>query len=444
MTFLDLRAWTHHLEERGQLHRVATAADIRYDIPRILEAYDGQQAVLFENVSEYSPTHVIGGVSTTRQQIAESFGVAQDKLLSSYAEALERPIAPVEVASGEAPVLEIHDSEVRLDRLPAPWHHEKDSGKYITAAMAIVKDPVSGIQNWSIHRLQVNDERHLGALIVPRDLWRIFSRLEAQGQDLPVALLIGLPPAYLLASQAVLPFGVDEAGVGGGLLHQPLPMVRSPRYGILVPALAEYLLEGRVLARQRGPEGPFGEFPRTYGPPSDKPLLEIDDIFHRSNPIFQTILPASKEHMLLGAIPREASIYSAVGHVSANVHDVVLTFAGGSRYHVAISMTPRRKGEAKNVLVAAFAGFTEIKRVVVVDEDVDISSAEEVEWAIAMRVQPHRDIVIIENALGSPLDPSADEGGQTSKWGIDATIPVDANRERYERIRTPRHASSAP
>ncbi|HEY7416856.1 MAG TPA: UbiD family decarboxylase domain-containing protein, partial [Ktedonobacteraceae bacterium] len=272
--------------------------------------------------------------------------------------------------------------------------------------------------------------------------WRIFSRLEAQGQDLPVALIIGLPPAYLLASQAVLPFGVDEAGIGGGLLRQPLPMVRSPRYGILVPASAEYLLEGRVLARQRGPEGPFGEFPRTYGPTSDKPLLEIDDIFHRSNPIFQTILPASKEHMLLGAIPREASIYSAIGHVSSNIRDVVLTFAGGSRYHVVISMTPRRKGEAKNVLVAAFAGFTEIKRVVVVDEDVDISSAEEVEWAIATRVQPHRDVVIIEDALGSPLDPSAGEGGQTSKWGIDATIPVGANRERYERIRTPRHTSS--
>ena len=442
MTFLDLRAWLHYLEECGQLRRVSDASDIRYDIPRILEGHDGQQAVLFENVSEYAPVRVIGGASTTRPQIAASFGMSQEKLLSGYIDALEHPIAPAEVTSGEAPVLEVHESEVRLDRLPAPWHHEKDSGKYITAAMAIAQDPASGIQNWSIHRLQINDERHLGALIVPRDLWRIFSRLEAQGQDLPVALVIGLPPAYLLASQAVVPFGFNEAHIAGGLLHQPVPVVRSPRYGILVPAFAEYLLEGRILARQRAPEGPFGEFPRTYGPPSDKPVLEIDEVFHRANPIFQTILPASREHMLLGAIPREASIYEAIKHVSSNIRDVVLTVAGGCRYHVVISMTPRRKGEAKNVVVAAFAGFTEIKRVVVVDEDVDISNAEEVEWAIATRVQPHRDVVIIEEALGSPLDPSAGEGGQTSKWGIDATIPVDAHRERYERIRTPRHISS--
>jgi 2,5-furandicarboxylate decarboxylase 1 len=167
----------------------------------------------------------------------------------------------------------------------------------------------------------------------------------------------------------------------------------------------------------------------------------VDALFHRSHPIFQTILPASKEHMLLGAIPREASIYNHIRHLST-IHDTALTFAGGGRFHAVISMTPTRPGEAKNVLLAAFAGFHEIKRVVVVNSDIDISDAEAVEWAIANRVQPHRDIVIIPGALGSPLDPSADEGGQISKWGIDATIPVGANHERYERIRTPRRASS--
>jgi 2,5-furandicarboxylate decarboxylase 1 len=254
-------------------------------------------------------------------------------------------------------------------------------------------------------------------------------------------LALGLPPAYLLASQAVVAFGVDEAGIGGGLLREPLPMVRSPRYGILVPACAEYLLEGRILARQRAPEGPFGEFPGTYGSQADKNVIEVDDIFHRSNALFQTILPASKEHMLLGAIPREASIYNCVRRISPNIRDVVLTYAGGCRFHVVISMKPGRPGEAKNVLIAAFAGFNEIKRVIVVDEDIDISNAEDVEWATAMRVQPHRDIIIIEDALGSPLDPSAGERGQTSKWGIDATIPFGANRERYERIKTPSRAS---
>jgi 2,5-furandicarboxylate decarboxylase 1 len=440
--FLDLRSWIRALEERGDLHRVNSPADIRYDIPRILEDDDGQRAVLFENVTDYAPTTVFGGSSSSRAHMAMALGVSQKDLLSCYTDAVEHPIAPVEVAPTEAPVLEVHEREVRLDRLPAPWHHEKDSGKYLTADIAIVRDPETGFQNWSIHRLQINNARQMGASIVPRHLWRIFAAAEAQDRDLPVALVIGLPPAYLLASQAVVPFGFDEAGICGALLGQPMPAVRSPRYGIMVPAMAEYLLEGRILARRREPEGPFGEFPRTYGTRGDRPVVEVDEIYHRSNAIFQTILSASKEHMLLGAIAREASIYNAVRHISPNVHDVILTFASGCRFHAVVSMTPKRKGEAKNVLLAAFAGFNEIKRVVVVDEDVDITSAEDVEWAMATRVQPPRDVVIIEGALGSSVDPSAGEGGESSKWGIDATIPVGVNRERYARIRTPRPTSS--
>lgn len=440
--FLDLRDWIRVLEEQGALHRVSNLADIHYDIPRILEEDDGQQATLFENVIDYSPTAVFGGSSSLRAHMARALGVMQRNLLSHYTKAMEHPIDPVEVAPDEAAVLEVHESEVHLDRLPISWNHEKDSGKYITAAIIIVRDPDTGIQNWSIHRLQINDARHMGVFISPLHLWRIFTAAEAQGRDLPVALVIGLPPAYTLASQAMAPFGVDEAGIGGALLGRPIPVVRSPRYGIVVPALAEYLFEGKLLARRREPEGPFGEFPRTYGPQSDRPVIEVDDIFHRSNAIFQTILSAGKEHILLGAIPREASIYKAVRIISPNVHDVFLTDAGGGRFHVVVSMTPKRKGEAKSVLFAAFAGYEGIKRVVVVDEDIDITSAEDVEWAMATRVQPHRDVIIIEGTLPSPLDPSAEEGREGSKWGIDATIPVGVDRKRYERVRTPRRTAS--
>ncbi len=441
MAFLDLRAWIKHLDERGSLYKSSEAADLRYDIPRILEQYDGRKTVVFENVGDYSPSRVVGGLFGSRTQMADALGVPTDQLLHYYLQAVEHPIAPVEVSAEEAPVLEVHDPEVRLDRLPAPWHHEKDSGQYITAAIAIARDPSSGIQNWSIHRLQINDARHLGALILPQHLWHIFSTVEAEGKDLPIAFALGLPPGYLLSSQAVTEFGVDEAGVGGGLFRQPLSMVRSPRYGILVPAFAEHLFEGRLLAQKRAPEGPFGEYPRTYGPKSDKPVIEIDELFHRADPVFQTILPASNEHMLLGAIPREAAIYKIVRHVSPTIRDVALTFAGGCRFHAVVSMTPKRAGEAKNVMLAAFAGAKEIKRVVVVDEDIDISSAQEVEWAIATRVQPDQDVMIMSDMFGSGLDPSARENGQTSKWGIDATIPLGANRERYEQVKTPHRAT---
>jgi 2,5-furandicarboxylate decarboxylase 1 len=442
MAFLDLREWIQYLKEQGQLHTVDSEVDIRYDIPRILDEDDGQKAVLFENVSDYFPTRVFGGSSTTRAQMAAALGVPQENLLKQYLHAVESPIQPIEIAPGEAPVLEVHESEVRVDLLPAPWHHEKDSGKFITAAITIAKDQASNTQNWSIHRSQVNDASHVATHLVPRHLWRIFAGAEEQGKDLPIALVLGLPPGYLLASQAVTAFGVDEAGIAGGLLHESLPVVRSPRYGIQVPANAEHLLEGRILARQRGPEGPFGEFPRTYGVQTKVHQIEIDEIFHRTNAIYQTILPASQEHMLLGSIPREASIYDCVRRISSSIRDVVLTFAGGGRFHAVISMSPTRPGESRNVLLAAFAGFNEVKRVVIVDEDIDPSNPQEVEWAMAMRVQPARDVMIFEDMLGSKLDPSARDS-RSSKWGIDATIPVGENREGYERIQTPQRAATA-
>ncbi|MDE2572416.1 MAG: UbiD family decarboxylase [bacterium] len=420
------------------MRRLRGPLDLRYDVPRLLEEHDGSAAVVFEDVDERQSSVLVGGTLHSRAQVAQALGVEAEDLLSTYLRALSEPVAPREVGAAEAPVLEVEEPEVRLDRLPAPWHHARDSGRYITASIAIVRDPSTGTQNWSIHRLQINDERRAGALILPRHLGHIFAQYEARGQDLPVAFVVGLPPGYLLASQAITAFGIDEATIAGALLGEAVPMVRSPRYDIAVPAPAEQLFEGRVLANVRGPEGPFGEFPRTYGPRGEKPVVEIDAHYHRHDPYFQTILPASREHLLLGAIPREAATFRAVRHVSPNVRDVVLTFGGGCRYHAVVQMAPRIAGEAKNVLLAAFSGANEIKRVVVVDEDIDVNDASDVEWAISNRVQPQRDIVIVEGALGSQLDPSAASDGVTGKWGIDATIPVGGDRSRYERVRTPR------
>ncbi len=442
MAFVDLRSWLDQLERDGELVRWQESADLSYDIPRILEDNDGRSAVLFEKPA-FSPSLagvVVGNTLGSRAQAARALGVSKDQVLARYLRALENPITPREVSQVEAPVLEVEEADVRVDLLPAPWHHEKDSGRYITAAIVVARSLSNGVYNWSIHRLQINDSKHLGIFILPRHLWRMFTEAEHQGKDLPVALAIGLPPAYTLASQALTAYGVDEASVAGGLLGVPAPLVKSPRYGLLSPAMAEFLLEGRILANVRQPEGPFGEFPRTYGPRSDKPVVRVEAIYHRRNPYFQTILPASREHMLLGAIPRECALYKATQQVSANVKDVVLTFASGCRYHAVVAMTPRLPGEAKNVILAAFAAANEVKRVVVVNDDIDIHSPEDVEWALATRFQPGRDLILIREALGSPLDPSADSRGVTDKWGLDATIPVGADPSRFERVKTPRRS----
>lgn len=433
----SLRGWLSQLEAAGQLLRRADLPDLRYDVPRLLAQHDGHRALLFEPGGEEGAVRLAANTATRREQMAQCLGVEPRGLLARYLDALDHPISGRVLEPEAAPVLEHGGATVDLTTLPLPWHHAKDSGPYITAAVAIVQDPDTKSHNWSIHRLQLNDPRHLGILILPRHLGHLFSRAEQEGRDLPAAFVIGLSPALMLASQAITPYGVDESAIAGGLLGEPLELVPSPLYGIRVPAQAEYLLEGRILSGARQPEGPFGEFPKTYGPESPKPVVVIDRISHRTHPIFQTIMPAGREHVLLGAIPREAAIYRAARQLSPNVRDVRLTFAGGCRYHANVSMTPRFQGEAKNVMVATLASAGEVKRVVVVDPDIDIDQAEDVEWAIATRVQPDRDLMVISGALGSQLDPSAGPGGVTAKWGIDATIPVGEDRSRYERVTLP-------
>jgi len=186
----------------------------------------------------------------------------------------------------------------------------------------------------------------------------------------------------------------------------------------------------------REPEGPFGEFPQYYGPRGDRHVIEIDAVTHRAAPLYHTISGGGLEHLMLGAIPREATMLAHLRRTFPNVTDVHLTRGGVCRYHLCVQMKKRFEGEAKNAIFSAFGGHYDIKQVIVVDPDVNIHDAAEVEWAVATRAQADRDLVIVSTAQGSRLDPSSDNG-VSAKMGIDATIPLDAPEFRYKRIRIP-------
>jgi 2,5-furandicarboxylate decarboxylase 1 len=191
-----------------------------------------------------------------------------------------------------------------------------------------------------------------------------------------------------------------------------------------------------VLPKVREPEGPFGEFPQYYGERADRHVVEADAVTHRDDAIFHTIVGGGLEHLLLGGIPREATLLAHLRRSFPNVLDVHLSRGGVCRYHLHVQIRQRSEGEAKNVMLGAFAGHYDVKQVVVVDEDVDIHDAAEVEWAIATRCQADRDVLIIPNSQGSKLDPSS-RNGLGAKMGIDATIPVGAPEMRFRRIRVP-------
>lgn len=431
----DLRDWLLHLERTDRLAIARDGVDLEFELAGTANRLDGTRASLFPTPSGRSGT-VISGLLSDRAWMSEALGVTQDQLLSSFQQAAEAPIAPAIVEDAQCQTV-VRDGEFDLrDILPIPTHNEHDSGAYIAAGLVICRNPETGIQNVAIHRLQVSGPKQLGALLLPRNTLSYVDRAEANGEDLDVAVVIGVSPACLMASQAIVPENFDELGVAGALGGAPVEVVRCLGSEVCVPAAAEIVIEGHFRSGVRAPEGPFGEFPQYYGERSDRHVISVCRVTHRANPLFHTIVGGGLEHLLLGCIPREATILSALQRGFSNVTDVHLSMGGVCRYHLYIQISNPAPGEAKNAILGALAAHYDIKHVTIVDTDVDVHDPQMVEWALATRFQADRDLVIVNNTQGSKLDPSSDRG-IGSKLGFDATVPRDAEEFRFKRIRVP-------
>ncbi len=435
MEFTSLRQWLSIVKEMGSFKTVGRNVDLRHELAAVAKKADGRFTLQFNHPGN-SGIPVVSGVVGSRRMIARAMGIPVRQVAERFSLAQANPVECTVVGKSAAPVKEVITRDVDLNRLPIPTHHEKDAGPYITAALLIAKDPVSGARNVSIHRLQVLGPNRLGILILPRHLSHFFQAAEKTGSPLDIALAIGVDPILLLSSQAIAPLGFDEFGIAGALYGRPLELTRAETVDLEVPAQAEIVLEGKLLPLVREVEGPFGEYPKYYGPASPKPVIELTAMTTRADPLYHTIVPATMEHLLLGAIPREGGMLQSIRSAVPNTLAVHLTPGGTCRYHAVVAIDKKHEGESKNVMFAAFASSQEIKRVVVVDRDVDIFDPTDVEWAIATRFQAGRDLVIVERAMGNKLDPSGDDG-LCDKMGIDATVPMAADPFRYERIKIP-------
>lgn len=432
---LSLREWLDRLSERGALAVARDGLKLRHQIAAVAHKLDGRQATYFPNPDGAHAIPVISGIVSDRGWMAEALGVAQEDLLARFQHAASNPIPFKEVT--DAPAQEVVHTDVDLlKQLPIPTHNEHDSGAYITAGLLISRSPETGIQNVAIHRCQISGKNRIGVLLLPRHTDHYYRMAEKDGKPLQMAIAIGVDPATLLSSQAIVPVDHDELEIAGALHGQPLEVVKCTTNEVRVPAHAEIIIEGRLLADEREEEGPFGEFPQYYGERARRHVIEVDAITHRRDAMFHTIVGGGLEHLLLGAIPREATILNELQRSFPGVQDVHLALGGVGRYHLYVKLAKRQNGEGKNVILGAFAAHYDIKHVVVVDTDVDIHNPQEVEWAVSTRFQADRDLVVISNSQGSKLDPSTDDG-VGAKMGLDATIPVDAPEMKYKRIRIP-------
>ena len=434
--FRSLRSWLRHLHHSGRLAVMRADLSLQHELAAVAKTLDGKQATWFPRPQGF-PVPIASGVISDRAWMAEALGVDAKALAEHLVSASENPVPWQEL--GAAPVQEVmHRPPLDIgELLPVPVHSEHDAGRYITAGLLIAKNPTTGIQNVSINRCQITGPDRLGILILPRHAHHFYQQAEAAGEALPVAIVIGADPGCLLASQALLPVDRDELEVAGAMLGGPLEVVRCATNDLRVPAQAEIVIEGRVLPAVREPEGPFAEFPQTYGPRGDKHVIEIDAITTRRSPLYHTILGGGLEHLLLGAIPREATLLATLRRSFVNVLEVRYGLGGVGRYHAVVRIRKGQPGEAKNIILAAMGAHYDLKQVIVVDEDIDISDPRDVELAVATRFQADRDLVVVPGTLGSRLDPSSEDSGLSAKMGLDATVPHGADPFRYLRIQVP-------
>jgi 2,5-furandicarboxylate decarboxylase 1 len=430
----NLRGWLDHLRSRDRLVVARPGVDLKFGVAGIANRMDGRSATLFPRPGGHH-VPIVSGLISNRAWMAEAMGVPQDRLIERYRSACLDPVRSVEVDDPACQQVVRKDVDLTA-MLPIPTHNEHDHGAYITAGLLIARRPDTGAQNVSIHRLQVSGPDRLGALLLPRHTLAFFQAQESAGADLQIAVAIGVDPLTLMASQAIVPIDHDELEISGALRGEPLPVARCVTNDVRVPADAEIVLEGRLLARVREPEGPFGEFPQYYGERAERHVVEIDALTHREAPIYHTIVGGGLEHLLLGGIPREASFLAALRRSFPCVRDLHLPRGGTCRYHLYVQVERPAPGEAKNVILAALGTHYDIKHVTVVDTDVDVHDPTEVEWAVATRFQADRDLVVVSGSQGSKLDPSTD-GGVGAKMGLDATVPVDAPPMKFTRIAVP-------
>jgi 2,5-furandicarboxylate decarboxylase 1 len=422
---MSLRNVIESARQSGDLVTISRTVDLEYELANVAHALEGSLA-LFESIEGYPEWRVLSGQCADRRFLSMDLGISPRDLIHHLAQAIERATPPEIVETGACQEVVVHD--VDLNALPIPLHLAQDAGHYIASDVVIIKDPEFG-RNMCYHRLLRLDERHFAARIIENR--GTHAAMQKVDGDLPVAICIGVSQAVHLAASMSPPPGIDELSVAQALA--PTPMVKCLTVDLEVPADAEIVLEGRI-TRQLVKEGPFMDLTETMDIVRDQPVIAIDLITHRRNPIFHALLPGGLEHKMLMGMPREPTIFAEVNKV-AKCTGVSITPGGASWLHAVVQIDKQGPDDGIKAIEAAFRGHKSLKHVWVVDTDIDVHDPHEVEWAMSTRFQADKNLIIFEDRPGSSLDPSGThvpgEKSRTAKMGLDCTIPWGADRGKF-------------
>lgn len=438
MTDQSMRGLMTLLDAGGELHPVSRAVDPRFELGVVLSLRDRGPAVLFQNTGTLP---VIGNLLVSRRRFAQGLGIEPDELDARCLAALKHPIKPVMIASGAAQDV-VRTAPIDLaELLPVPTWFEREAGPYITAGVIIAKDPETGRRNVSIARLRLEGGgRVMAGIAKNHHLYILAEKARARGHKLEIAVAIGNHTAVLLGSQLYLGLGDDEYDNIGGLLGEPLQLVKCRTVDLEVPAQAEIILEGYLDPTDLIDEGPVSEFHGFYVNYGAGIGGSIGCVTHRQDAIYQAILPGyASEHCLLGGIAIGATLCQALQRMIPAVSRVLITEGGMGRLHAIIAMHRPKLGEGKRAVLLAMGQVNLLKLVTVVNDDIDIENPRAVEWALAARFRGDEDLMVVDGVKADRCDPLHDELTVTKIGMIATTRPGDGEPStRSELVTAPK------
>lgn len=430
-----LRACLDKLDRQyGMLH-CQVPVNPKFELGGILEKLGNDQPVLFHHIKGHHMP-VIGGMFGNREMFYDMTGTTRQERIFKYLDAINKPMKPKLVPSG--PVQEqIITRNIDLGKLfPLPTFHELDSSSFITAGVMVVRDPEDGKIYTSIRRFQFNGGNSLSALVTSPHLTKQIQAAKAKKKDLEFAIVLGYDYYFCLASQlSTALYGVDKYEYDSALRGEPLELVKCQTIDLEVPAHAEIVIEGKIPYNEEVVEGPFGELMGYYGQVAKHPIMRVSAVTQRKDAIFQISAPCKEEHLSNGLI-RDIELYAHVARL-VDVKDVNVTIGAGCRFHGIVSIKKKSPGDGKAAILAALGSSKDIKHIVIVDEDVDVFDAGDVEGAIASRFQASTDLVVVAGANGTGLDPSHLIGGVSDKMGLDCTKPLGEAGIKFDKAKIP-------
>ncbi|MDP2646256.1 MAG: UbiD family decarboxylase [Desulfobacterales bacterium] len=422
MAYRDLREWIAKLESEGELIRITARVDWDLELAEISRRVLTRRgpALLFENIKDYGQTRcrkiMVNGIAK-RSRVALMLGQPKNtppqELIQIVRERFKHPVEPRRVDTGPVKENVVQGDDIDLFQFPAPKWHPLDGGRYSdTFCGVVVRDPDTKELNVGLYRGMISSKNKLAKYLIPHQHWgQVYQKYQQVGRPMPVAVVYGWDDVLPFIASAPLAHPPGEYAYMGGMRREAVELVRCETSDLEVPASAEIVFEGFVSPDPATyvDEGPFGEWFGYYGARRKRPVVQVECITHRNDPIFRGQVEGTKPGVISeGGF---AGIYSLTPLIWDYLEKAgvpgVLDVIPAPVY--VIKIRKMYEGHARQVAAALFGSSLTLqtaKVVVVVDEDVDIRSPRALELALRDRVDPKDDVIVFPGFPGSPLDPS--------------------------------------